>query len=254
MNVFLQQCPVERLAANALVECIKLSILNEQFDTAFSLFQRLLSLPDAANYIDPEWLIRLSIQTGRQFLEKEVIKNLRTETLPTLDAQHSLHHSQYRASPTQGNSRSRWVETYLRDGNDHFYPVNIKGFTLRCPQEAAIYIFVSECASCKASYQFSVATTIAVDREFYCPTCFAKQKASYEDMRDYIVQHQPHSLADQIAHLDSGVNAIHIQLFNKAMDEENVPLLTKYLGQDYVVLLNQILIGRLSSEWEGRPQ
>ena len=215
----LQDHPTE---GSVLVEGIKLMLLHQEFDGAYSLYLRLKTLPDAGQFWDIEGLLRLQLATRQEIPEIEL---------------------------TKINGAADWVTLYQADGSDPLYPVKLVDYKVICNRGPVTYFFAANCPACNSTYQFSVRMTLLIDREFLCPACLARQQVDFDIIKPFLEKRfaTGNSTNLSINELDKVMHTMKAQLTADALAGERFPLICRYLNIDYLYVLNQFVLEQFCS-------
>lgn len=138
-----------------------------------------------------------------------------------------------------------WVVQHLETGQDPTYDTVFLDYNIRCFDGSIHYDFKCQCNSCGQKYDLTIASTFLVWRDYFCPSCLAAIVVNYDIIKAFL-QGQTASIPQHLtASLDRNLRKLQYELDEDAMKGECYPLISRYLSQDYVFLMNQFIINRL---------
>ncbi len=198
-------------SAALLAEAIRVLILKGQHANATALYRVFTADPSSGNNLEPEALVRLALQMGRpELLEKMGIP----------------------AGPT-------WLVELLTNGEDpqdNFQPV---GLDVTVSNGPAVYTFQGPCPYCGLTQIQTVATSLLVLRHWFCPSCFGAMKLDLDTVRTYLETNCRDLLQRDFFNLDAPLLE-HIRPL--LVGEEETEAIIQALGQEYVFLLNELIV------------
>jgi hypothetical protein len=203
-----------------LREGIKLLVILEKWDHAQKFYNMLTLLPDAGNYLETEFLIRL-----QQHAPEGTITALRT---PGLKPVYS------------------WSQTFLTTGQDALLPLQLEGIRPECNVGSLSYYCTGTCGVCGTRITASLVRTFLVERHLYCPQCLAGLVIRYREIADLVDRTYPDMTAESVYAWDAKFYKLQEIIGNPETPGNAVPEMIRTFDQDYMFYLMQIL-------WNHRP-
>jgi hypothetical protein len=204
-------------SAGLLAEAIRVLILKGQQDNAAALYRAFTSDPATGNNLEPEALVRLALQLERREL---------VDSMPVPDG-------------------PAWLVELLTSGEDPvglFQPVSLNITVTNGP---ANYNFLGPCPHCWHVQNQMVATSLLVLRHWYCPACFGSVKLDLDTVRNVLEAQNNDLLERDFFELDAPLlDHIRPRLLGEVETEEIV----QALGQEYIFLLNELIVWHQSAE------
>ncbi|MFQ5638781.1 MAG: hypothetical protein ACE5IR_12385 [bacterium] len=201
-----------------LQEAIKISLLAHKNQQAHKFFQHLCGLPDATRWFEAEYLLRLHLSV--QGMEMQECEQL------------------------QPKSNAKWCDTYRFRGVDPLYKATITLAGFECKMGPINYDFTLRCASCDVCHRLQVQRTLLIRREFLCPGCFARQFIDYSIIKHFLTNALAKIPADELRKADEKIHQLQNQFNIGATSDPRLPLICRYLNQDYIFMLNEVLLKR----------
>ncbi len=200
-----------------LAEAIRVLILKEQHANAVSLYRVFTADPSVGNNLEPEALVRLALQMGRREL---------------------LEKMQVPAGPS-------WLVELLTSGQDplgHFQPVSLDVTVSNGP---AVYTFQGPCPHCGLTQVQAVATSLLVLRHWFCPSCFGSARLDLATVRTFLKTNHMDLLKRGYFDLDAPLLE---HLRPMLVGEKETEEIIRALGQEYVFLLNELIVWHSTSD------
>lgn len=217
MTRMLEHAPPD---APVLVELIKLLLLSQQNDSAYSAYLALRRLPNAYLFWEAEYLARLEICLDGRDVPEFKLPNLR--------------------------SSAQWTEIYKAEGVDPLYDVSIVGCSVFFGMDqSGKYLFACNCSSCNSRYPVTVYTSFLIYREFLCPSCLARQVIDYDTIKQFVENRLSFLVNDQAYALDYELKRIEIELEDDILNNGNLPLLCKTLYTDGTIIAIRSVLNRV---------
>lgn len=208
--------------ASLLAEGVRLCLLSGENEQAYQFYLKCRELKNLENFLEWECLLRLKISLGQ-------IPIAELDSLQTKD------------SP-------KWYLEFEQTGNDPLYELTPESCAVSCTEGKVDYNFAAKCKSCDYDLQIVIGLTFLVYREFLCPVCFAKLSFDYEAIKGFVETKMPRQFSKHLIKLDDKFINLQNELTLDSVVGEQFPLLCRYLNQDYLFLLNQIIFNKLNPE------
>lgn len=202
-----------------VIELIRLLILTSNHELAIKYFRLLEKFPKDMRAIGEEIIMRLSI--AKPAFEKSQLSI-------------SVKHTHY-----------KWVRKYQEENDDVVFQPLIQQCEI-INSSCSNYIFTSICDSCGGRYSISVIGTLLIYKEYLCPICLAKQLLTFETIKTYIFNNYPELVGESIKAYDLKIIYLSKNV-NAPYNDEAIPRLARYLSQDTIFTLNQLIITKLTS-------
>ncbi len=202
-------------APACLAEVVKLFLLTDRKAAAGRAFACLRRHPDAPRYYETEYLLRLHLATGTPPLQANEID--------TLDATTS------------------WCQVYKHRRVDPLYPVAIEHVVFACAHGPINYRVGVRCPSCDHRYEVHLRRTLLFYAEGLCPRCFGRQLFNSDAIQAHL---RARFDRPTLWPIDQAVHALQRDL--NRPDGPHLPRLGRYLNQDYMFWLTEVLINRIA--------
>lgn len=199
--------------AEILAEGIRILILLDMRDQAFKLYNLLSAHPDAARFLEAEFLLRLQEMRPEEPMPALKLPELRTST----DWARETIAGRLPVEPVIALSRLRF---------DLLAGPTFMTFDCLCPH-------------CRHAFELEVNYTFLVSISVLCPNCLGKQHLSHHVLRLYFEKHHPALLNEPLDAKRALINETEVALSRPMQAADPVPLLCRYLNRRYVFFLNQ---------------
>jgi hypothetical protein len=197
-----------------MAEAVRTLVVAEQSETAARLFRHFSGNPLAADFLEPEVIVRLALLQGRPEL---------TEDLP----------------PPDGPA---WLAHFLKTGQDPISPLRLKEMQVRVASGPSVYFFTGDCPHCGHPSTVRVAINLLVLTRSLCPACFGCYQVDWREIRAFLRRRYAAFLALDLSETDWDL-IDHVR--PRLMEKEGAPGIVRALGQEYHFLLNEILARHL---------
>ncbi len=197
--------------ADLLAEAIRVLILKDQPANAAALYRAFTANPADGNNLEPEALVRLSLQMNRRSL---------LENMPVP------------AGPS-------WLVELLKTGQDLVANFQPSGLDVAVTNGPAVYNFSGPCPHCKHLQTQAVATSLLVLKRWYCPGCFGSLELTLATVQAYLEDNNRELRGRDYFDLDAPL-LDHIR--PQMLGEEETENIVRALGQEYVFLLNELIV------------
>ncbi|MBK7047623.1 MAG: hypothetical protein IPH48_14185 [bacterium] len=202
-----------------LAEAIRVLILAGKADTAARLRLLLTGAENrtADHDLEPAAVARLALQLG----QPELLAGL-----PAVD------------SPP-------WLVRLQADGEDIRAPFAIGDLRVTVVNGPAVYTLVGACPWCGQVRRFELGVTLLVHMSSLCLACFGTFELTWDGLRTFIRARFP-DLVDARASAGDVELVEHVR--SRLLESDEVPEIVRMLGQEYLFLLNELLVRRLMTE------
>ncbi len=203
-----------------LAESIRVLILKEQHANALALYQAFTADPAGGNNLEPEALVRLALQIGRREL---------LEKMPVPDG-------------------PSWLVELLKTGEDPVGFFKPEKMDIAITNGPAVYTFRGPCPHCGLAQAQAVATSLLVFRHWYCPSCFGLTQLNLDTVQRFLENNYQHLLKKNYFELDAPL-LDHVRPL--LLGETETESIVKAMGQEYVFLLNELIVWHNTSDNAG---
>lgn len=197
-----------------MAEAVRTLVVAEQPETAARLYRHFSGNPLAADFLEPQVIVRLALLQGRP----ELTKGLFASDGPA------------------------WLAHFLGSGQDPIFPLRLKEMQVRVASGPSVYFFTGDCPYCGHQGTVRVAINLLVLTRSLCPACFGRYQVDWREIRAFLRRRHAAFLALDLSETDWDL-IDHLR--PRLMEKEGAPGIVKALGQDYHFLLNEILARHL---------
>lgn len=135
-------------------------------------------------------------------------------------------------SLTQAGDDALWVHEHLSGSGDQAHEVEICDSTVTTPS-IINYAFQYCCHSCGQKSGFHLQATLLIDREVFCPFCFARHRVTFDAIRKFARERRRNLLCPDINDANHILNNARRKI-NEFNRNDEAPLLVQYLNQDFI--------------------
>jgi hypothetical protein len=196
-----------------IFELIRLSILIEQYDTAYEIIEKHIDMFSGENKIDEAILLRFNIATQFGFNLNPDIKTI--------------------------ESHYNWVKRFKADRFDPLYVPEICTCNVEC-NGITKYDFALLCKCCGEQYRITINGTLLVLKYLYCPCCLSRQILSFDMIKSFLYKRHNQFLSKISFSLDREFGE-----FAEAILQKNsgavIPDPIRMMGQDSLFALAQLI-------------
>lgn len=197
-------------------ETIRVLILAQQAEAANGLYQ-VFSSAGEENNLEPEALVRLALLLDRG----DLIEGM---------------------DPPAGPS---WLVTLITESNDPVCSLEPQTMDIKVTNGPADFNFKGSCPHCDHALEAQVKVSLLINRSWLCPACFGRIQFTHENVRHCLEKTFP-DVQDETG-IQTDVELIEY-LRPRLMGAEPMPDIALALGQEYLFLLNEIILNHLSSD------
>lgn len=207
-----------------MTELIRLSLLIGDKVLIKKYFKIFSNLPESVRKMDEEVYLRFILSFPEQFN-----RNLKIQILP---------------------KRYKWLEKFKIKKQDKIYQTKVKNCRVKI-KNFTRYVITGFCPSCSEEHTLLIRGTIVINKNYFCPCCFAKQKLTFNELSQVIRRDYPFLLKENpeeyIERYDFQIHQTAKNL-NQSFSNNPIPKLMRYLNQDIVAVMNQLVLSNLISE------
>jgi hypothetical protein len=210
----------EKRNPELIFELIRLSILLEQYDTAYNFIENNMDLFNKERKINEEIMLRLNIATQFSF---------------NIDPSIMIK-----------ESRFNWVKIFKEDSTDPVYVPEICTCNIEC-DGITKYNFALLCQCCGVNYRITINGTLLVQKSFYCPSCLSRQILKFDAIRSFLHHRHNQFFSGRSSSIDCDFNDFS-QLLLQNHSENDIPEPLRILGQDTLFAITQVLLEDLTCD------